>query len=334
MKFTSIPQIFEAFKDKTVLVVGDVMIDSYIHGVAQKISAEAPVPVLSLAKSEKKLGGAANVAMNIQALGATPILCSVVGDDEEGVAFEQLLDYEKMPKKGVIKSQNRKTTTKQRIFSGTQQMLRIDSEEVHPLVDLDRKTLLHHITNLMEECDLIIFEDYDKGTISPEIITKTIAKAKKMGIPVAVDPRIQNFHSYKNVSLFKPNVRELKEGLGIDFETTDAIALARAVATLDAEIHAENYLVTLSKEGIHYKSSKEEGTYAAHPRHIIAISGAGDTVISIAGLCLTLGLPLGFIAELSNVGGGLVCELPGVVPIDREQLLKEASTNSILKKYL
>lgn len=334
MNFKSIPEIFEAFKEKTVLVIGDVMVDSYVYGIAKRISPEAPVPVLSVAKTEKKLGGAANVAMNIHALGATPILCSVVGDDADGVIFEQLLEYEKMPKKGIIKSQNRVTTTKQRILSGSQHMLRIDSEDIHPLVDLDRKSLLHHITNLMEECDLIIFEDYDKGTISPELISETIRKAKKKGIPVAVDPKMQNFLSYKGATLFKPNVRELKEGLEIDFDVNDNKALSEAVATLNKEIGAENCLVTLSKDGIYYKSASEEGSYPAYPRRISNVSGAGDTVISIAGLSLTLGLPLGFIAELSNVGGGIVCESPGVEPIDKEQLLKEASTNSILKKYL
>lgn len=334
MNFKSIPEIFEAFKDKTVLVIGDVMVDSYIYGTAKRISPEAPVPVLSVVNTEKKLGGAANVAMNIHALGATPILCSVVGDDADGRVFEQLLKYEKMPKKGVIKSQNRVTTTKQRILSGSQHMLRIDSEDTHPLVDLDRKALLHHIKNLMEECDLIVFEDYDKGTISPELISETIKKAKKKGIPVVVDPRVKNFASYKGVTLFKPNVRELKEGLGIDFDVKDDQAFSEAVTKMNDVIGSDNYLVTLSKDGIYYKSTEEDGTYPAHPRHIATVAGAGDAVISIAGLCITLGLPLGFIAELSNIGGGLVCESPGIVPVDKEQLLKEASTNSILEKYL
>ena len=145
----SIEEIFESFKDKTVLVVGDVMIDYYMHGQVSRISPEAPVPVLKLDKEEKRLGGAANVAMNIRALGATPILCSVVGDDLDGAAFEQLLEYEKMPNKGIIRSQNRVTTTKLRVMSGLQHLLRVDNEDVHPLVDLDQKSLLHHIKNLL-----------------------------------------------------------------------------------------------------------------------------------------------------------------------------------------
>lgn len=334
MNFTSISEIFESFKDKTVLVIGDVMIDSYVYGNVKRISPEAPVPVLSVNKREKRLGGAANVAMNIQALGATPILCSVVGDDDDGNTFEQLLEYEKMPKKGIIKSQNRVTTIKHRILSGSQHLLRVDSEDIHPLVDLDRKSLLHHITNLIEECDLIIFEDYDKGTINPEIIADTIQIANDKKIPVAVDPKKQNFLSYKNATLFKPNLKELKEGLGIDFNATDSNALSNAVKKLNAEINAENCLITLSEHGVYFTSKSGEGSHPAHLRSISDVSGAGDTVISIAALGLTLGLPMGFIAELSNLGGGIVCESPGVVPINKDRLLKEAETNSILAKYL
>lgn len=334
MNFKSIPEIFEAFKDKTVLVIGDVMIDSYVYGNVKRISPEAPVPVLSVNRREKRLGGAANVAMNIQALGATPILCSVVGDDTDGTTFEQLLEYEKMPKKGVIKSQNRVTTIKHRILSGSQHLLRVDSEDIHPLVDLDRKSLLHHISNLIEECDLIIFEDYDKGTINPEIITETIRIAGEKGIPVAVDPKKQNFLSYKNATLFKPNLKELKEGLGIDFDVTNAKELSSAVDALNKEISAENCLITLSEHGVYFRSENEEGSHPAHLRSISDVSGAGDTVVSIAGLALTLGLPMGFVAELSNLGGGIVCESPGVVPINKDRLLKEATDNPILAKYL
>ncbi len=333
MEPKSIAEIFEAFKDKTVLVIGDVMIDSYLYGNVKRISPEAPVPVLSVSKREKRLGGAANVAMNIQALGATPILCSVVGDDKDGLAFEQLLEYEKMSSKGIIKSQNRLTTIKHRILSGSQHLLRVDSEDTHALIDLDRKSLLHHIKNLIEESDLIIFEDYDKGTIDPTLISETIKLAKEKNVPTAVDPKKRNFLSYLNATLFKPNLSELKEGLGIDFDVKDTGQLKDAVKQLNKEIKAENELVTLSEHGIYYQSEKESGKHDAHLRSISDVSGAGDTVISIAGLALTLGLPLSFIAELANLGGGIVCESPGVVPIDRARLMKEAESNPILAKY-
>lgn len=334
MKQTSISEIFEAFKGKTVLVLGDVMVDSYVHGNVKRISPEAPVPVLSVNKRERRLGGAANVAMNIQALGATPILCSIVGDDEAGSTFQQLLEYEKMSSKGIIRSQNRVTTIKHRILSGSQHLLRVDSEDTHALVDLDRKSLLQHIKNLIEECDLIIFEDYDKGTLDPVVIAETIALAREKNIPTAVDPKKRNFLSYTNASLFKPNLKELKEGLGIDFNVEEQEELEEAVKQLNMQIKADHELVTLSEHGVFFQSSSESGKHAAHLRSIADVSGAGDTVISIAGLALTLELPLAFIAELSNLGGGIVCESPGVVPIDKDRLIKEAESNPILKKYL
>lgn len=333
MNYPSIEEIFEAFQDITVLVIGDVMIDSYVHGHVKRISPEAPVPVLNVNKREKRLGGAANVATNIQRLGAKPILCSVVGDDTSGEEFKQLLSEGKMISKGIIRSQNRMTTIKHRILSGSQHLLRVDSEDTNPLADLDRKSLLNHIENLINESDLIIFEDYDKGTLDPIVIKRTIKLAQQKNIPTAVDPKKRNFLNYKSASLFKPNVKELKGGLGIEFDAQDQKELASAVNQLHHEINAENELVTLSDHGIFFQSKNEMGHHPAHVRSIADVSGAGDTVISIAGLSLTLGLPLAFIAELSNLGGGIVCEFPGVVPIDKELLLKEARSNPILKKY-
>ncbi|NQZ78908.1 MAG: D-glycero-beta-D-manno-heptose-7-phosphate kinase, partial [Ekhidna sp.] len=225
---SSIEEIFEAFKTKTVLVVGDVVIDYYMRGEVSKISKEAPVPVLSLQKREQRLGGAANVAVNIRSLGATPILCSIVGDDKDGEAFEQLLASEQMPNKGIIRSRNRVTTTKLRITSGSQHLIRVDNEDDHPLVELDQKSLLNHIKNLLDECDLVIFEDYDKGTINPKVIAETIKLAKAKNIPVAVDPKRKNFTEYQGVSIFKVNVGDLKEGLNIEFDPLEDGEFQRA----------------------------------------------------------------------------------------------------------
>ncbi len=334
MKYKNIEEILDAFKDKTVLVLGDVMVDSYLYGKAKRISTEAPVPILVANKREKTLGGAANVAMNVHALGAKPILCSIVGDDKDGSIFRQLLRDQKMATKGIIKSGNRVTTVKHRILSGTQHLVRVDYEDTHPIVPLDRKALLHHIENLIEECDLIIFQDYDKGTLDSVVIKETLKLARKKKIPTAVDPNQRNFLSYKNVTLFKPNLTELKEGLEINFEDNNEKELKGAIKKLGEEIKAKNLLVTLGGKGILYQSDKEKGKYPARAKKQIYVTGAGDTVISIAGLCLTLDLPLALTAELANMGGGIVCESPGVTPIHREELIKEAETNSILEKYL
>lgn len=330
----SLKEIFEAFKEKTVLVIGDVMIDSYVYGSTQRISPEAPVPVLNVNRKEKRLGGAANVAMNVQALGATPILCSVVGDDKDGEIFEHLLHYQGMPNKGIIRSQNRVTTSKLRVLSGSQHLLRIDTEDVHPLVDLDRKSLLHHIKNLCQESDLIIFEDYDKGTIHQEIIEETIAIAKERNIPVAVDPKHQNLLSYKGATLFKPSIHELETINEKKIDIRLASSLKKVVDELHEKMDAENYLLTLLGEGVYYHSKDKFAIHKSHARGVSDISGVDDTIISIAGLCLTLGLPIEFMAELANIGGGIVSDYPGVVPISKEELFKHASSNQILEKYL
>jgi len=329
----SIQSLFDSFRNKKVAVIGDVMVDSYLIGNVNRISPEAPVPVVNLNRRETRLGGAANVAMNIKSLGAVPIMCSVVGDDEDADTFIDLLRKIEVPENGIIKSQNRSTTIKHRILSGNQQLLRVDIEDTHSLSEIDEKTLGNLINNIIQDCDLIIFEDYDKGTISENLIASTITSAKKLGIPVAVDPKKDNFLSYKGASLFKPNLKELKEGLGIEFDHLDHEQLNDAIEKLDDQLRAENYLITLSEHGVFYKSIDTNGNHPAHLRSISDVSGAGDTVISIAGLAISSGMPIEFASELANLGGGIVCESPGVVPIDSERLMREASSNSLLKKY-
>lgn len=326
-----IQDLFSEFEKKKVLVVGDVMIDSYIFG---SISSSDGVPVLNQKRKEKRLGGAANVALNVKALGATPVLCSVVGDDHDGKTFERLLNHQGMPYKGIIRSQNRKTTTKLRILSGSSHVVQVDSEDVHPLNDLDRKALLNHIADLVSETDLIIFEDYDKGTVHSEIISETITIAKKKNIPVAVDPKSKNFLSYEGATLFKPRMNELinfSEG-GLDNGNEDQIK--SSIERLDKKIKAKNYLVSLDGGDIYFHSNKLSKLFATHHTGIADMSGVGNAIISVAGLGLTLGLKEEAIAELSNIAVGVVAQYSGVVPISKDQLIKEASENKILAEYL
>lgn len=326
----SIDQLIDSFKDKKVLVLGDVMLDTYIYGTVNRISPEAPVPVVNVKQREKRLGGAANVALNIQALGATPILCSVVGDDEDGAAFSERMNARGITGKGIIRSTTRITTVKNRIISGSQQLMRIDSEVDEPLTPIDKKGLLNHISQLVDECDLIIFEDYDKGCLDEEIIKSVIDQANGQGKLTAVDPKKRNFLSYKNCTLFKPNLKELKEGLDISVDPTSLDSLKEGVEKLNAQLNAENELITLSQHGVYYQNATLSGTHPAHLRSISDVSGAGDTVISIAALALNAGKSLDYVAELANLGGGIVCESPGVVPVDVERLKKEALENEIL----
>lgn len=307
------------------------MLDTYIYGSVNRISPEAPVPVVSVQKRENRLGGAANVALNIQALGATPILCSVIGDDEDGASFCDRLVERGITQKGIIRSSNRITTVKNRILSGSQHLMRIDSEVDTPLEGVDKRTMMQHISKLIDECDLIIFEDYDKGCLDKEIIKEAINQANAQGKLTAVDPKKRNFLSYKNCTLFKPNLKELKEGLGISVDPTSLDSLKKGVDKLNEKLGARNELITLSQHGVYYQNDEGNGSHPAHLRSIADVSGAGDTVISIAALALDGGLSLASTAELANLGGGIVCESPAIVPINLGRLMREALENPLLK---
>ena len=305
------------------------MIDSYIWGRVERISPEAPVPIISITNKEIRLGGAANVAKNVAALGATPILCSVVGDDHDGQAFMELLHRRGMDTRGIVQSDERITTVKERMLSASQQLLRIDRETTKPLNKKDKAALQARIADLAPETDVIIFEDYDKGVLDKKMIKSVISIAKSHNIPTAVDPKKQNFLSYEGVTLFKPNLKEIKEGLKVDFKNDDAPSLSSAASTLKRKLKVEKILITRSEHGVYILTDKNEHFIPAHVRSISDVSGAGDTVISTAALCLALGLPDKFIAELSNLAGGLVCEYLGVVSVDKDQLFKEASQNNL-----
>jgi rfaE bifunctional protein kinase chain/domain len=322
--FSSLEEIFKAFSDLRVLIIGDVMIDSYLWGKVERISPEAPVPIVNVQKRDQRLGGAANVALNVQSLGATPILCSVIGDDLDGNSFITLLEKAKLSKDGIIRSDDRITTIKHRVISGAYHMLRVDQEIDYSINKKETEKLIARAKKLIPDCDVIIFEDYDKGVLNKEVIEEIIAFANKNNKPTVVDPKKRNFLHYKNSSLFKPNRKELKEGLKLDSEPGSLEELQKALKSLKSTLNSESVLITLSEKGIFIDQKKEQFLIPAHLREISDVSGAGDTVISIAALCYALNLPPKFLACLSNLGGGIVCEHVGVVPIDKSTLLKEA----------
>lgn len=327
----SLDKVFNAFNGLKVLIIGDVMVDSYIWGKVERISPEAPVPVVLINKRELRLGGAGNVVLNVQAMGAIPILCSVVGEDAEaGILFKLMMERD-LSTEGIIKSENRITTLKERIISGSQHILRVDSETDKDLTTEEEIQLLERIKSLLPDIDVIIFQDYDKGTLNKKVITEIIKSAG--GIPTVVDPKKRNFLSYNGATLFKPNLKELKEGLKLDFSSDELDQIKEAVKQLRDMMHFNNALITLSEKGVYIENLNENHHLPAHIRKISDVSGAGDTVISIAALCTALKLSPKFTAGLSNLAGGLVCEYVGVVPIDKQSLLEEAKGNGI-KDYL
>lgn len=313
-----------------VLIIGDVMIDAYLWGKVERISPEAPVPIVAILKKENRMGGAANVALNLHALGLNPILCSVIGDDAAGKNFIELLAQEGITNTGIISSKHRPTTVKTRVLGHHQQIVRIDEETDKPISKEETERLLAKIELLLKDnpINAIIFEDYDKGIITPSLITKVVAVAKKANIPTIVDPKKRNFNDYKGVTLFKPNLKELKEGLKVEIDSSIE-SIAKAVSQLRSQLQAEMVMVTLSELGIYIDSGKAQHHVAAHIRDITDVSGAGDTVVSVATAGLAAGLAPERFAALANLAGGLVCEKIGVVPIDKDQLLREAIAHQL-----
>jgi rfaE bifunctional protein kinase chain/domain len=322
-------KIFDQFNTLKALIIGDVMIDSYLWGSTNRISPEAPVPIVNVQKREQRLGGAGNVALNIQSLGATPILCSVVGNDSEGENLLRLMEINGLSRAGMVQSNHRITTVKHRILAASQHLLRIDSEMDKTIDEEEHELLWKKIENLLPQVQVVIFEDYDKGVIDGSLIEKTIQKANELQIPTIVDPKKRNFLLYKNATLFKPNLKELKEGLKLDFNHHNLDEITDAIKQLQAELQAKIVMTTLSEKGVIIHSESETHHIPAHLRSIADVSGAGDTVVSVAALCVALHLPNKLVAALSNLAGGLVCEYQGVVPINKAKLLAEALSKKV-----
>jgi len=318
-------QLFEQFNHYTILIIGDVMIDAYMWGKVERIPPEAPVPVISVTNLENRLGGAANVGLNIKALGAKPVLCSAIGNDEKGKLFIELLKNQQMTDQGIFISDQRQTTIKTRIISDNQHLLRVDEEKDTPL-SLELETqFIRHLDALFESnrFDAVIFEDYDKGNITPAIIEHVVAKSNKLKISTLVDPKKRNFMSYHGVTLFKPNFKEICEGTKLDIPRGDFEALHRATQIILETLHAKQIMVTLSELGVFISDGEAYHQIPAQIRDIADVSGAGDTVISVAACCVAAGLEPEKVAAISNIAGGLVCENVGVVPIQKEQLISE-----------
>lgn len=314
----------ELFKDKKILIIGDVMLDSYLFGNVERISPEAPVPIVDVIVKQNKLGGAANVASNIKNLGGTPILCSVIGRDQKGELFLDLLKKHKIESHFIYKSNNRITTSKTRIIGNNHQMLRID-EEIKSELGKDQKDFLLILDKIfeIEEIDCVLFQDYDKGVINEDVINKITLKANLLKIPIVVDPKKKNFSLFKNVTLFKPNFKEFKEGINLN--DLNRKELLEKGAKILHQKGIEIVLITLSENGIFvsYKKGKKiiSKIIPGSSIDVVDVSGAGDTVAAIAAMLLN-DLDIEKIVEIANIAGGIVCEEIGVVPIDKEKLLE------------
>ncbi len=301
------------------------MLDTYLWGKVERLSPEAPVPIVSVTKRENRLGGAANVSRNLQALGATPVLFSVVGEDDNGKEFLSLLEKRELTRKGIFVDPSRNTTVKNRIISGGKQIVRVDEESTSSISVGMEKILADAILKELDEnrVDVIVFVDYDKGVVTPTLFNAINKVALERKIPTAVDPKKRNFRNYRDVTLFKPNFKEFVEGTGLQIAKDDLEALKACADKFKKEQNLRLIFITLSELGVFISNGVKEQYYPVVIRDIADVSGAGDTVISVASLAMAAGLPPKIMALMSNLAGGLVCEKLGVVPVDAEQLRKE-----------
>lgn len=316
---------FETFPSFKVLIVGDVMLDAYAWGKVRRISPEAPVPILACEKRENRLGGAANVAKNIKALGATPVIYTVIGEDEQGDSLLALFDKNELSTSGIIRTKARRTTVKTRFLSSSHHLLRVDEEDTHYIEEDLEESLYFSVKQAVvsERYQALIFQDYDKGVITPNVIAKLKALAKEHHITTIVDPKKRNFSLYTDVVLFKPNFKEFTEGVGVSLQKKDLETLIMYAQQYRKKQNIEMLLLTLSEQGI-LICSESGATHVPTQVHEIAdVSGAGDTVVATATLCLAAGLSPESIAAISNMAGSLVCQHPVVVSVDKEELLGE-----------
>jgi rfaE bifunctional protein kinase chain/domain len=322
--------IFEKFSRLHVVVVGDVMLDNYRWGDVERISPEAPVPIVSIRKSESRLGGAANVALNCRSLGARVSMASVIGSDDDGTCLLDLLTKEGIDTTLVHQSGERITTTKTRIISRNQQMIRFDAEIKDDLNTKEEHAFIDAVLRYLQiqKPDVLIFEDYNKGVLKENIIQKITGHCKALGIVTAVDPKLNNFLAYKQVDIFKPNLKEVREGLHIGLHAVDEETLGRVHIALKEQLNHDISFITLSEKGVYYHNETEGKILPSYVRNIADVSGAGDTVIAVAAMVYAITRDARLMAAYSNIAGGLVCEEVGVVPVDREKLFAEISRYS------
>ena len=318
-------QLFTQFSSIKAGVIGDVMLDTYWWGHVERISPEAPVPVVALDKREVRIGGAGNVALNLVSLGAKTSIFSVIGEDETGKELDRMLAGSGIDTSYLICNPARKTTDKMRVISRNQQMMRLDSETTEDLSTAAEDALIGRVREyiLREKPAIIIFEDYNKGVLTARVISELLALCSENNIITSVDPKRKNFFAYRHATIFKPNLKEVKDGLNLLVEDINLPALTNIHRLLKEQLQHHISLITLSEKGVFYQEKENGEIIPTHIRNIADVSGAGDTVIAVASLVYAASKDIGTMAAIANIAGGLVCEEVGTVAINKARLLQE-----------
>lgn len=312
-------ELKKGFDGKRIAVIGDMMLDGYFWGDVKRISPEAPVPVLEVEDEFFRFGGAANVAFNILTLGGIPVPVGVIGNDNYGNIFSSLLKEKNINSDGIIIDEGRPTTTKTRVIANSQHVVRIDKESKAYISEEIEQKLLLYIQSEVAGLDGIILQDYNKGILTPSLISKIIALANSSNILITVDPKFDNFFEYKNVTVFKPNRKETETVLGI--RIIDDKDISAAGRTLLQKLNSEYVLLTLGEGGIAvFEKGDKERRMPTKARKVADVSGAGDTVIATLTIGLAAGANIYEACFLANYAAGVVCGEVGIVPIEKELL--------------
>ena len=326
MQTPDLDKVFEGFSGMPVAVVGDFMLDTYVWGQVDRISPEAPVPVVRVQKTDHRIGGAGNVALNMAALGAGVHLMGMLGRDDEGDRLLDMLSAKGIHTRHLLQSDFRRTTSKTRVMGRHQQMLRLDREQTEELESVDEERLASAFDQCMESHSprILVFEDYDKGVLTPRFVSHALSVCRARGILTAVDPKRRNFFAYRGVDIFKPNLKEVRDALGlVGDDGADADALTAMHRSLSDRLHHRISLITLSERGIFHASGNDSGIIPSHRRDISDVSGAGDTVVAVAAMAYAVTADVSLAAGMANIAGGLVCEEVGTAVVDRDRLRSE-----------
>ena len=320
-----IKEVFKRVASLKAGIIGDVMLDTYMWGSVERISPEAPVPIVSLQKKEQRVGGAGNVALNIQSLNAQSFVLTITGDDDDAKQLNDLFIAQKINTQYSLKSGERITTNKTRVISRNQHMMRLDAEIIDDITRAEEEKILQQFEIFVqnEKPNIVILQDYNKGVLTEAVIRSVISICRENKILTAVDPKRKNFFAYKHADLFKPNLKEAKEALNIITPVVDHLLLQSIHSELHNLLQHHVSLITLSEKGIFYQQEEESEIISSHLRNIADVSGAGDTVIATAALIYAATKDIRLTAEISNIAGGLVCEEVGTVAINKEKLYHE-----------
>lgn len=312
-------ELKKSFDGKRIAVIGDMMLDGYFWGDVKRISPEAPVPVLEVEDEFFRFGGAANVAYNILTLGGIPVPVGVIGEDTYGHIFSSLLKERKINAEGIFIDKERPTTTKTRVIANNQHIVRIDKESKAYINNNIEQKILSYLESDLTKLDGIILQDYNKGILTPSLITKIISLANNKNILITVDPKFDNFFEYKNVTVFKPNRKETETVLGTRIKNDKDVSSAGR--NLLHKLNSKYILLTLGEGGIAvFEKDDKERRMPTKARKVADVSGAGDTVISTLTIGLAAGADIYEACYLANYAAGVVCGEVGIVPIEKERL--------------